>query len=85
MSTLEICTLVLEYNQTESISAVGSVWLYCGDGSRDLAVEAPLDTLPRWHKIVGPIGYDVAHRVHSSLKAFFTRCRVHVIDEGIAD
>lgn len=84
-SPLSICTLVLEFNYAKPGTSLGSVWLFSGDGSHDLEEAVPLDSLPNWVKIVGPIDYETASKIHAALKTFLERSGVVVIDEGVAD
>ncbi|MCP3939437.1 MAG: hypothetical protein GY708_29170 [Actinomycetia bacterium] len=86
MNGLRICTLVLEYNYGESKTSLGSVWLFHGDGSFDLESSSqPLSTIPGWTRVTGPIDYEVAAGIQSSLKEFLERCGVKVIEDAIAD
>lgn len=85
MSEIRICTLVLEYNYSRPGASLGSVWLFNGDGTSSLSQSSPLDTLPNWVKVAGPVDYDLANTIHGNLKRFFEHNGVSVIDEGIAD
>lgn len=85
MSGLTHCTLVLEFNYGKPGTALGSVWLFNGDGTQDLASDAPLATLPRWVRIAGPIDYEVASAIHMTLKLFLEESGVTVIADAIAD
>ncbi len=86
MSEARTCTLVLEFNYSKPGGAsLGSVWLFDGDGTAALQQSAPLETLPHWVKVAGPIDYELANSIHGALKRFFEQSGVTVIDEGIAD
>jgi hypothetical protein len=62
---LTLCTVVLEFNYGEPRESLGSVWLFSGDGTQDLALSAPLGSLPGWVRIVGPIDYESARHIHA--------------------
>lgn len=85
MNEIRTCTLVLEYNYSKSGVSLGSVWLFNGDGTSALKNSSPLDTLPNWFKVAGPVDYELANAIHAALKRFFEQSGVTVIDEGIAD
>jgi hypothetical protein len=85
MNEICTCTLVLEYNYSKPGVSLGSVWLFNGDGASALENTAPLDTLPNWFKVAGPVDYELANAIHAALKKFFEQSGVAVIDEGIAD
>lgn len=85
MSEIRTCTLVLEYNYSRPSVSLGSVWLFNGDGTSALEKSAPLDTLPNWVKVAGPIDYDLAATIRSALKKFFEQNGVTVIDDSVAD
>lgn len=81
-----LCTIVLQFNSSRNLElTLGSVWLFNGNGVpflEQLDMETPP---PGWAKVVGPIDYEIASSIHSSLKSFFEQSGVTVIDEGIAD
>jgi hypothetical protein len=85
MTGLTICTLVLEFNYGEPGDSLGSVWLFNGDGSSHLESSQPLVAISGWTRIAGPIDYEVAAGIQSSLKGFFRRSGIKVIDDAIAD
>lgn len=85
MSGLSQCTLVLEFNYGKPGSSLGSVWLFKGDGTRDLALETPLTALPGWVRIAGPVDYELAGSIHSAIKVFLEESGVAVAVEAIAD
>ena len=85
MNEIRTCTLVLEYNYNKPGVSLGSVWLFDGDGTAALQQSAPLETVPHWVKVTGPIDYALANSIHGALKRFFQQSGVTVIDEGIAD
>ncbi len=85
MTGLTHCTLVLEFNYGKPESSLGSVWLFNGDGLPYLESSEPLASNPGWIRVAGPIDYETAAGIHSSLKRFLEGCGVNVIDEGIAD
>lgn len=78
-------TLALEFNHNDTGSSLGTVWLFNGDGSADLAKEDALCSLPGWARIVGPIDQGLAIQIVHSLKAFFEESGVSVMDRGISD
>lgn len=82
---LRCCTVVLEFNYGDPGSSLGSVWLRNGDGRPDFESDEPLESLPGWVRIVGPIDYDLASSIQSALAKFLADSGVVVIDEGIAD
>ena len=85
MNEIRTCTLVLEFNYSKPGVSLGSVWLFNGDGGSALKDSAPLETLPNWFKVAGPIDYELANTIHAALKKFFEHSGVPIIDEGIAD
>jgi hypothetical protein len=86
MNGISICTLVLEFNYSEKPSnSLGTVWLYNGDGSNVLTQDKPIESIPNWVKIVGPIDYNIAKQIQIALKIFFISSGVSVIDHGITD
>lgn len=87
MKIFDTCTLVLEFNYTRDRGrgGRGTVWLFAGDGRLDLGNESPLEELPGWARLAGPIDYELAGEIHSQLKNFFQASGIVVIDEGIAD
>jgi hypothetical protein len=82
---MQSCTLVLEFNCTPKGQDSGSVWLFAGDGSADLARPAPFDQLPGWSRVAGPLPYQTVHDIHAALKKFLVQSGVTVIDEGVAE
>ncbi len=82
---MEVCTIVLEYSRTSTRVDSGSVWLFAGDGTRDLASSVPLQALAGWSRIAGPLPYQTCHEIHAALKTFFVQSGITVIDEGIAE
>ena len=85
MNGIRLCTVVLEYNYSKPGTSLGSVWLFNGDGTAGLEGSAPLEALPGWIRIAGPLDYESANEIHSRLKKFFEQSGVTVIDEGVAD
>jgi hypothetical protein len=89
MIQLHTCTLVLEYNYSETDVQAdedkGSVWLFAGDGRSSLAQPEPVCELPGWTRIAGPIDLELASSIHAALKSFLESNGVTVIDQGIAD
>ena len=79
------CTLVLEYNYAKKSAGDGTVWIFSGDGSADLARSEPFQQMSGWIKVAGPLPYDTAAGIQQALKDFFTRSGVGVIDKGVAD
>ena len=81
------CTVVLEFNYGTSgeRESLGSVWLRAGDGRADLDSDSPLEELPGWSRIVGPIEYEAAAQAHAALLRFFGSAGLEVFDEGVAD
>ena len=79
------CTLVLEFHYGKPGADRGSVWLFAGDGSAGLESDQPFSELPGWHRLVGPVDYELASDVQRRLTAFLRSSGVEVIDEGVAD
>jgi len=77
--------LVLEYNYAKKSGGDGTVWIYNGDGCGDFARSEPLQQLPGWFRVAGPLPYDTAASIQGALKDFFTRSGIKVIDKGVAD
>ena len=82
---MDTCTLALQFNYTKKLDSQGTVWIFNGDGRSDLAQPEPLDEMPGWTRVAGPLPFEMAGSIHGALKDFFTRSGVTVIDEGIAD
>jgi len=59
--------------------------MFNGDGRAILQEDLPLDSLPGWVKVVGPIEHELASSIHGALKRFLEQSGVEVFDEGIAD
>jgi hypothetical protein len=79
-------TLILQYNYGDpGDPSLGSVWAYNGDGSAGWEDARPLEDLPGFVKVVGPIDYEIAARVHAGLKRFFEESGETVLDKGITD
>ncbi len=85
MTGLTLCTLVLQFNYGKPEDLLGSVWLFNGDGVPDLESSDPLGSTSGWTRLVGPIDYNAAAKIHASLKKFLEESGVTVIDEGVAD
>ena len=85
MIGLTCCTLVLEFNYGKPGTSLGSIWLFDGNGLPHLESSEPLDSIPGWRRVAGPIDYETAAGIHSSLKKYLEGCGVTVIAEGVAD
>lgn len=82
---MKTCTLVLEYNYAKKPDGLGTVWIFNGDGLRELDRPEPMQELQGWTRIAGPLPYETAASIHAALKDFLTRSGVTVLDKGIAD
>ena len=85
MVGLRCCTLVLEFNYGKASASLGSVWILDGDGSVDLTSSSALSSMPGWVKVVGPVDYEIAVSITSSLRQFLEGCGVTVISDAITD
>ena len=81
---MKTCTLVLEYNYAKK-AGLGTVWIFNGDGLRELDRPEPMQELQGWTRVAGPLPYEMADSIHAALKDFFTKSGVAVLDKGIAD
>lgn len=84
MTSLTACTLVLEYEHVNKNVSVGNIWIYAGNGLRDLDTDGDLGERPGWVRLASSLDYEVAAKIHENLESFLTANGVKVISEGVA-
>jgi len=78
---METLTLILIHHEDSTGPALGSLWIFPGNGVADRLEHK----LPGWAKIVGPTDVNLAFETYNSLREFFSKIGVNVLSEAIAD
>jgi hypothetical protein len=78
---MKTLTLILILDEDSNVPALGSLWIFPGDGRADQLEHK----LSGWAKIVGPIEVNLALEIYNSLREFFEKIGVNVLSEAIAD
>ena len=76
-------TILLVHHEDVAPKAVGSTWLFSGDGRESM--RKGWEEANGWVKVAGPVDLQVAFEIREALTQFFKTSGVDVLQEAAAD